>query len=550
MREQLPPWVADLGIFLFLSLGTVFSLNAESAAGFTRPDRTFAILQVIQLLTILTWRRFPAISVLVLAGAWIVERHLIYEPNAVSLVPAIVFFGLAVTSPPQRWRGAAVVAAAAMVAYVGLGWPFGATGFAEFAGSLAITGGAALAGRWWRKADPDTTAIPVPGRHLPTIPARVFDLAVFGVLSAIAVAFPFYMSEELMEGFRSFDLWFVILQALQLGTLLLLAWRRHLPAAMALASAAWIVERIWTYPPGPTTLVLPILLYNVGALLPRDRSERVGWTASASIVGFTALGLALDPTVDVADFLSTTAITVTPFLMGRRRHYRTLQLELAEVRAEQAERERDEATHRAVIDERARIARELHDVVAHQVTVMTMQAKGAGRLAADADTRVGDALATIESAGHQALVEMRRMVGLLRGPDQDELAPQPNLARLDALIDGMREAGLDVELETEGDLGNLPEGIGLSAYRIIQESLTNTLKHGGEGVTARVSVRRVDDTVVIEVSDDGLGPGPDGGGHGLIGMQERASLVGGRLEVGPSRGGGFRVAAELPVEST
>lgn len=169
MREQLPPWVADLGIFLFLSLGTVFSLNSESVAGFTRPDRTFAVLQVVQLLTILSWRRSPAISVLVLAGAWILERHLIYEPNAVSFVPAIVYFGLAVTSPPRRWRGAAVIAAAAMLVYVGLGWAFGTVRFAEFAGLLAITGGAALAGRWWRKADPDTTAIRVPGRHLPTI---------------------------------------------------------------------------------------------------------------------------------------------------------------------------------------------------------------------------------------------------------------------------------------------------------------------------------------------------------------------------------------------
>jgi signal transduction histidine kinase len=190
--------------------------------------------------------------------------------------------------------------------------------------------------------------------------------------------------------------------------------------------------------------------------------------------------------------------------------------------------------------------------VAHQMTVMTLQAEGARRLAGDSDPRVEAALDTIREAGHEALREMRMMVGLLRSTDSDQaLAPQPGLHQLEELVAGMSEAGLDVDLEVVGSGPDLPDGIELSAYRIVQEALTNSLKHGGPSVTAKVSIHRLPQRLEIEVVDDGRGiTARDGAGHGLVGMRERVALVGGTLEAGPRAGGGYRVQALLPLEHT
>ena len=208
------------------------------------------------------------------------------------------------------------------------------------------------------------------------------------------------------------------------------------------------------------------------------------------------------------------------------------------------------ATERATAEERARIARELHDVVAHSVSVMVVQVSGVRRLLRAEQTREREALLSVEQTGRQALAEMRRMLGVMRSSDETraELAPQPGLEHLDRLIAQVEEAGLPVTLRVEGDRRELSPGVDLSAYRIVQEGLTNALKHA-KGANAEVVVRYVDSCVELEIADDGPGLGAsDGQGHGLVGMRERAAIYGGTLETGTRDGGGFVLRAQLPVE--
>ena len=205
---------------------------------------------------------------------------------------------------------------------------------------------------------------------------------------------------------------------------------------------------------------------------------------------------------------------------------------------------------RAVADERARMARELHDIVSHNLSVVVLQAAGAQAVGGrDADP----ALEKIEHSGRQALVEMRRLLGVLRQPGEQparpELSPQPGVAELAALAEGVRAAGLPVVLVIDGDPDQLPAAVDISAYRIVQEALTNVLKHAGQA-SAQVNVRCGADVVQIEVTDDGAGPqagGQPGAGHGLAGMRERVALFGGELVTGPQPDGGFAVRARLPL---
>jgi signal transduction histidine kinase len=205
---------------------------------------------------------------------------------------------------------------------------------------------------------------------------------------------------------------------------------------------------------------------------------------------------------------------------------------------------------RAVADERARMARELHDIVSHNLSVVVLQAAGAQ---AAGGTDAGPTLEKIERSGRQALAEMRRLLGVLRQPDEPaagpELSPQPGVAELAALAEGVRAAGLPVVLVIDAEPDRLPAAVDISAYRIVQEALTNVLKHAGQA-SAQVTVRCGADEVLIEVTDDGAGPqagGPPDGGHGLAGMRERVTLFGGELVAGPRPAGGFAVRARLPL---
>ncbi len=236
------------------------------------------------------------------------------------------------------------------------------------------------------------------------------------------------------------------------------------------------------------------------------------------------------------------------FVGARRAYNREL-----EQRLKLLETERDQQARIAVGEERSRIARELHDVVAHAVSVMVVQADGASYAIKTNPDLAEAAVRTIADTGRQALTELRRLLDVLRSEDQSgtQWVPQPDARDLHELAENCRAAGLPVRLETVGDLSTLPAGLGLGIYRIVQEALTNTLKHAGSGATATVRVTQVADQVEVEVADDGFGTPHDlvavSGGNGLIGMRERAGVLGGTLEAGPNPGGGWRVRAVLPL---
>jgi signal transduction histidine kinase len=257
-----------------------------------------------------------------------------------------------------------------------------------------------------------------------------------------------------------------------------------------------------------------------------------------TIVTAAGLASAVLPGSHVSGSIQFTVISTAVILLVRRvlrDHQRRVAL---------AERERDVAAREAVVEERARIARELHDVVAHAVSMIVVQAGAERRVTGDASAH--DVFATIERLGRDAVTEMRRLVGMLRAEDDDPLTPQPGLDDLPALVTHVRDAGLPVELMVEGEPRQLPAGIELSAYRIVQEALTNTLKHAA-GAHAHVSVRYGPDALELEIADDGHGGGEQGnGGHGLVGMRERVALYGGSFDVRRDQAG-FVVHASLPT---
>jgi signal transduction histidine kinase len=217
-------------------------------------------------------------------------------------------------------------------------------------------------------------------------------------------------------------------------------------------------------------------------------------------------------------------------------------------RLELAERERELATREAIIEERARIARELHDVIAHHVSMMVVQAGAERQVLGPGQESTRDVLTTIERVGRGAMTEMRRLVGMLRSNEGEGLAPQPGVADIATLVGQMCSAGLEVELRMEGEPREIPMGIDLSAYRIVQEGLTNALKYAGDAATA-VRVRYGVDSLEIEILDDGRGrlPEVEQGGHGLVGMRERVTLYGGTLDAGRRPAGGFAVRVLLPI---
>jgi signal transduction histidine kinase len=224
----------------------------------------------------------------------------------------------------------------------------------------------------------------------------------------------------------------------------------------------------------------------------------------------------------------------------------------ARERAAVLEAAREELARRAVTEERLRIARELHDVVAHSMSIIAVQSGVGAHVLDSQPEEARKALAAVEATSRQALIEMRRLLGVLRAEAEPRgsLAPAPGLADVEALAAEVARAGVRVEVRIEGAPAELPAGLDLSAYRIVQEALTNVVRHAGPA-TARVAVGYAADRVTVEVVDDGRGgdPGRDHGGHGIAGMRERAELYGGTLEAGPGPGGGFRVAASLPLDT-
>jgi signal transduction histidine kinase len=290
----------------------------------------------------------------------------------------------------------------------------------------------------------------------------------------------------------------------------------------------------------PMTLVIMVVvaLYSAGAHT-RGRALLAG---SIVVVGLIVVTAIQDgSSINVSGFLFYGFFIGGPFLAG-------VAMRVRRERERLLVHERDARARTAVAEERTRIARELHDVVAHAVSVIVLQARGGRRALGHEPAETRAALDAIEATASQALAEMRRLLEMLRTDDEAlALAPQPSLVHLDALADQVREAGLPVEVAVEGERRDLPTGVDVSAYRIVQEALTNALKHAGPA-HARVRVRYGAEELELEVVDTGAGGGNgDGAGHGLVGMRERASLFGGDVDAGPLPGGGFAVRARLPL---
>jgi signal transduction histidine kinase len=336
-----------------------------------------------------------------------------------------------------------------------------------------------------------------------------------------------------------------------LGALLLtapLAWRRRAPlAAVAVVMATWAALALLTDAvewPLTANLAVFIALYSVAAHAGRRRA-RVG-----GAIGMAAAWLATsrEHGSTPGDYVLITMLIASIWAAGFALRGWRLRAAALEDRALVLEREREEKARAAVAEERERIARDLHDVIAHCVSLMVVQAGAERRVLADGQGSTREVLLSIEQTGRQALVEMRRLVEMLDRRDEPlGLAPQPSVEQLGQLVEQVREAGLPVELRVIGEPEPLSPGVELSAYRIVQEGLTNALKHAGPA-HARVTVRYGDHRLELEVADDGHAPAAgDGGGHGLVGMRERAALFGGTLQAGPRADGGYAVRATLPL---
>jgi signal transduction histidine kinase len=288
-----------------------------------------------------------------------------------------------------------------------------------------------------------------------------------------------------------------------------------------------------------------VALYTTAAWCDRRTSAVVATVAVLAVV----VALVTPTNTDLSDVAFNGLALITAWILGDSARAHRLYAAELERRAARLEQERAVQARRAVAEERARIARELHDVVAHHVSMMVVQAEAGPVVVASDPARAAGAFDSIAGTGRQALVEMRRLLGVLRsdGEAAPSLAPQPGLAQVPTLVEQVRRAGLPVELVVEGEPGPLPPGVDLSAYRIVQEALTNTVKHAGSA-RARVLVRYGEHDLELEVLDDGAASrgAAAPGGQGLVGMHERAHLFGGELRAGPRPEGGYAVAARLP----
>jgi signal transduction histidine kinase len=325
--------------------------------------------------------------------------------------------------------------------------------------------------------------------------------------------------------------------------------RRRFPFAAPLS--VWLLGPGLSFVDGrlvPFTPSISVAGMACAFLLGNLRNSVKAWLGLVVVLSGAAIVAHNDPSHSPAELFFVPLLFAVGWLAGFALHERAEQAEAAEVRATQAERERDAAARIAVAEERARIARELHDIVAHAVSVMVLQVGAVRHKLPDALAEDRDALAGVEQAGRTALSQMRRLLAAMRDDgDEAELAPQPGLDGLDSLVEEVGRAGLPVRLHVDGEPYPLPRAIDLSAYRIVQEGLTNALKHARAG-NADVTVRYRPDELELEVRDDGTGTATsDGLGHGLVGIRERVKIYGGEMSAGPSNRGGFVLSTRLPL---
>ncbi|HZE29066.1 MAG TPA: sensor histidine kinase [Gaiellaceae bacterium] len=346
---------------------------------------------------------------------------------------------------------------------------------------------------------------------------------------------------------RDETLWFVLPAIAVLVTPIFL--RRRFPlggpaAYWVLAAALALID--WR--PIPYAVALFPVGLAVAFLLGNLRSTLQTAIGLSIVIAGSVIVVYQIPDSSTAELIFIPLEFAIAWLAGFAVRERSEQAEAAELRAAAAERERDAAARVAVAEERARIARELHDIVAHSVSVMVLQV-GAVRHNLERDrAQDGEALKGVERAGRTALAEMRRLLGAMRSDGEEaELLPQPGLDGLGPLLDEVGRAGLPVELHVEGDACPLPRAIELSAYRIVQEGLTNALKHA-RATRADVTMRYEPSALQLEIRDDGLGnTTSDGLGHGLVGIRERVKIYGGQMSAGVANGGGFVLTTRLPL---
>ncbi len=382
---------------------------------------------------------------------------------------------------------------------------------------------------------------------------RWFDLALITLLLAVSIAEAVAVGDDLRVDTAG-DAWHILLIAFAVVPLLL---RRRFPIGVGIVSTlAFMIDRAAIHPDSISVIALPVALYSIGRHCERPRALVAGMSLTAATLGFTLYGIVIEAAdLGLFNFMLFGVFLVAPLLLGMQLRVSREYLESLEERAEWLEQTREAEARRAVAEERARIARELHDVVAHEVSVMVVQTEAAQRVLHTDPSKATEAMRHVEEAGRDALTEMRRLLGVLRRDGEEALrSPQPILTQVGGLIEQMQLAGLRVELEVEGQARPLPPGLDLNAYRIVQEALTNALKHAGPDATARVTVRYEPDELQLEIVDDGRGAAQalrrtNGSGNGLVGMRERAALFGGVLDAGARPGGGYRVAARLPVSS-
>jgi signal transduction histidine kinase len=393
----------------------------------------------------------------------------------------------------------------------------------------------------WRSSLRTTLSTPNVEYRLFVTP-RVLVLArdyLFEALALVAVVL------TQIEIWRSLDENHLRLAGIALFTAGSLLLRRSAPFAVPIAVAAGtiaftLLDPSAAYDTESMFLVLILAAWVAGSL-PDVRRAVI---ALAALLASSWLVFLRAEDVPATELIWVSIPICGTFVLSAAASRHSERARLAEERARRMEQE----ARQAVEEERGRITRELHDVLAHSVSVMTVQASAVRRLLKPEQEREREALMTVEETGRQALAEMRRLLGIMRTEsERPALAPQPGLGTLPQLVEQVRQSGLPVELTVEGTPVKLPAGVDLSAYRIVQEALTNTLRHAGPA-HAWVAVRYEGEDVEIEVANDGVSDTVnDGGGHGLVGMRERVALCGGELRSGPRPGGGFKISARLPV---
>jgi signal transduction histidine kinase len=370
-----------------------------------------------------------------------------------------------------------------------------------------------------------------------------FDVGV--VLAALASVLEIVFKDTGSE--QATTRWFTG-PAVAVIVLVLLAARR---ARFLAPAALWVLAGAATFVDGRaivSTQAVFIAGLAAAVLLGNQHDANRGRAGLAIVVGGCAVIVYNDPKHSTGELLFTPILFALGWLVGFALRERAAAAEAAEARASQAERDREAAARIAVAEERARIARELHDIVAHAVSVMVLQAGAVRHRLPRELSQDREALEDVERTGRAALTEMRRLLGAMRSDRDDlELTPQPGLASLEPLLDEIRRAGLAVELHVEGEPVPLPRAIDLSAYRIVQEGLTNALKHAGASHVDVVVRYRLEE-LAIDVRDDGSGPAAsDGLGHGLVGIRERVKLYGGHMHAGAANGRGFILSTRLPL---